>query len=150
VRGRGLPRYVAVGLLAGYGWLAVAGLLSAGPGPTAEGPRYDAVLHAVFLGFTMSMIFVHAPVILPAVLRRPLPYHPALYAPLALLHVCLLARLGLGDWAGLTTVWRWAGVGNEVAVVAFVACAATLAVRARRTTRTARSGVTPAPVVAER
>jgi hypothetical protein len=41
-------------------------------------------------------------------------------------------------------------VGNEVAVVAFVACTATLAVRARRTTRTARSGITPAPLVAER
>jgi hypothetical protein len=147
VRGRGLPRYVAVGLLAGYGWLAVAGLLWAGAGATVDGPRYDAVLHAVFLGFTMSMIFVHAPVILPAVLRRPLPYHPVLYAPLALLHVCLLARLGLGDWAGLTTAWRWAGVGNEVAVVAFVACAATLAVRARRP---ARSGVTSAVVAVDR
>ena len=150
VRGQGLPRYIALGLLAGYGWLALAGLLWAGTGETADGPRYDAVLHAVFLGFTISMIFVHAPVILPAVLRRPLPYHPVLYAPLALLHVCLLVRVGLGDWAGLTTVWRWAGVGNEVAVVVFIACAATLAVRARRTARTARSGAAPARSAAGR
>jgi hypothetical protein len=71
VRGRGLPRYVAVALLAGYGWLAVAGLLWAGGGVTTGGARYDATTHAVFLGFTMSMIFAHAPVILPAVLRRP-------------------------------------------------------------------------------
>jgi hypothetical protein len=74
VRGRALPRYVAVGLLAGYGWLALAGLLWAGAGPTLDGPRYDATLHAIFLGFTVSMIFVHAPVILPAVrLARPRP-----------------------------------------------------------------------------
>ncbi len=126
VRGRGLPRYVAVGLLAGYAWLAVAGLLWAGGGAIVDGPRYDAVLHAVFLGFTISMIFAHAPVILPAVLRRPLPYHPVLYAPLALLHLSLLARLGLGDWAGLVGVWRAAGVSNVVALLGFVACAALL------------------------
>src|SRR6266508_596233 len=139
IRGRGLPRYVAAGLLAGYGWLALAGLLWAGAGATTDGPRYDATLHAVFLGFTMSMIFVHAPVILPAVLRRPLPYRPVLYAPLGLLHLSLAARLGLGDAAGLTAVWRWAGVANAVAVVAFAPCAAALAVRAGRASRTARS-----------
>ena len=44
---------------------------------TLLGPAYDAVVHAVFLGFTLSMIMAHAPVILPAVLRRPLPYRPA-------------------------------------------------------------------------
>ncbi|WP_432842848.1 hypothetical protein [Dactylosporangium sp. CA-092794] len=129
VRGRGLPRYVAAGLLAGYGWLAVAGLLWAGGGAVADGPRYDAALHAVFLGFTMSMIFAHAPVILPAVLRRPLPYHPVLYAPLALLHLALLVRLGLGDWAALVPIWQWAGVAGEVAIAGFAACAVTLAVR---------------------
>jgi hypothetical protein len=132
VRGRGLPRYVAVALLAGYGWLAVAGLLWAGDGAVTAGPRYDATTHAVFLGFTMSMIFAHAPVILPAVLRRPLPYHPVLFVPLAMLHLSLAARLGLGDWLGLAAVWRWAGVANELAVVGFAACAAVLAVRARR------------------
>jgi hypothetical protein len=124
VRGRGLPRYSAVGLLAGYAWLALAGLLWAGAGPVTEGPRYDATLHAVFLGFVLSMIFVHAPVILPAVLRRPLPYHPVLYAPLALLHGSLLVRVLLGDAAGLEPAWRWAGVANVAAVLSFVACAA--------------------------
>jgi hypothetical protein len=137
VRSRALPRYVAVGLLAGYAWLAVAGLLWTG-GAITGGPRYDAALHAVFLGFTMSMVFVHAPVILPAVLRRPLPYHPLLYVPLGVLHASLLARIGLGDWAGLNTVWQWAGVANEAAVVGFAACAAALAIRAGRTAHTAQ------------
>ncbi|MFG2053200.1 hypothetical protein ACGFI9_04130 [Micromonospora sp. NPDC048930] len=121
-RSVGLPRYVAVGLLAGYAWLALAGLLWAGAGPATTGPRYDATLHAVFLGFTMSMIFVHAPVILPAVLRRPLPYHPWLYAPLALLHASLLARVVVGDALGVRPVWVVAGVLNVLSVLAFLAC----------------------------
>ncbi|GAA0711852.1 hypothetical protein [Dactylosporangium roseum] len=132
VHARGLPRYVAAGLLTGYAWLTLAGLLWAGAGPTVAGPRYDATAHAVFLGFTMSMIFAHAPVILPAVLRRPLPYRPVLYAPLALLHVSLLVRLGLGDGAGWEGVWRWAGAANGTAVLAFAACAVTLTVCAGR------------------
>ncbi|KKK01521.1 hypothetical protein [Micromonospora sp. HK10] len=123
VRGRGLPRFVAVGLLTGYAWLAVAGLLWAGAGPVTAGPRYDATLHAAFLGFTMSMIFVHAPVILPGVLRRPLPYRPWLYAPLALLHGSLLVRLVLGDGLAVEPVWRWAGVVNVLAVLTFLGCA---------------------------
>ncbi|HEX6074358.1 MAG TPA: hypothetical protein VFZ32_03725 [Micromonosporaceae bacterium] len=131
VRGTGLPRYVATGLLIGYGWLALAGLLWAGAGRTVAGPRYDATLHAVFLGFVLSMIFVHAPVILPAVLRRPLPYHPVLYAPLALLHGSLLLRVGLGDGLGVAWVWRWSGVLNVVSVLGFLGCAVALAVRRR-------------------
>ena len=135
VRAAGLPRYIAVGLLAGYGWLAVAGLLWAGGGTVLDGPRYDAVLHAVFLGFTMSMIFVHAPVILPAVLRRPLPYHRLLYVPLAVLHGSLLVRVGLGDGAGWEPVWRWAGVVNVTAVVSFAGCAIGLSLARRSTKR---------------
>jgi hypothetical protein len=131
VRAKSLPRYVAVGLLAGYGWLALAGLLWAGAGPTVDGPRYDATLHAVFLGFVMSMIFAHAPVILPAVLHRPLPYHQMLYAPLALLHASLLVRVGLGDAAGQELVWRWSGIANVVAVLSFAACAIALSLLRR-------------------
>lgn len=136
VRGSGLPRYAAAGLLCGYGWLAAAGLLWAGAGPAGDGARYDATLHAVFLGFVLSMIFVHAPVILPAVLRRRLPYHPALYGPLALLHASLLARVVVGDAGGVEPVWRWAGVANVAAVLAFAGCAVTLSVTAGCRART--------------
>jgi hypothetical protein len=141
VRSTGLPRYIAVGLLAGYAWLGLAGLLWAGGGIVLDGPRYDAVLHAVFLGFTMSMIFVHAPVILPAVLRKPLPYHRLLYVPLAVLHVSLLIRLGLGDGVGWEPVWRWAGLANVAAVIGFAGCAAGLSL-ARKVT--GRGNVRPA------
>ncbi|MFU8872775.1 hypothetical protein [Micromonospora sp. SL4-19] len=148
VRGVGLPRYVAVGLLAGYAWLALAGLLWTGAGPATSGPRYDATLHAVFLGFTMSMIFVHAPVILPAVLRRPLPYQAWLYAPLALLHGSLLARVVVGDALGVRPVWRGAGALNVLAVLAFLACVV-ITMRSAGRAR-ARSVAPAAPALAVR
>jgi len=115
----GLTRYMAGCMLAGYCWLGVAGALWLG-GPALDGPRYDAVLHAVFLGFTLSMIMAHAPVILPAVLRRPLPYHPAFIVPAALLHASLALRLWVGDALGSHDAWVAGGVLNIVAVMSFL------------------------------
>lgn len=128
----GLPRYMAGCMLAGYCWLGVAGGIWMLGGPATEGVRYDAVLHAVFLGFTLSMIMAHAPVILPAVLRRPLPYHPALIAPAVLLHGSLALRLWVGDALGSHGAWVTGGVLNIVAVLSFVAVAVGCAVRGTR------------------
>lgn len=119
IRSRGLPRYMAACLLAGYGWLVVAGGCWLILGPSLSGPAYDAELHAVFLGFVMSMIMAHAPTILPAVLRRPLPYRAVMYAPAALLHASLLARV-IGDARGVPGLVEWGGVFNIVAVLSFV------------------------------
>ncbi|MDP9883503.1 hypothetical protein J2W21_000993 [Sinomonas atrocyanea] len=124
IRSTGLPRYVAACLLAGYAWLAVAaGVCLLVPG-APSGAAYDAFLHAVFLGFVMSMVMAHAPVILPAVLRRPLPYRPAMWAAAVLLHATLLLRLGVGDARGDAAAWQWGGAGNVLAVLAFVLLAA--------------------------
>jgi hypothetical protein len=112
VRQPGLARYVAVCLLAGYFWLAVGGVL------IASSRYYDAALHAVFVGFVVSMVFGHAPVIVPALLRTRFPYHPALYAPLVLLHGSLAVRL---------VDLRAGGWGNAVAIALFVAISAVLA-----------------------
>ena len=49
----------------------------AGGGGLAPGsPSYDAAVHALALGFVFSMVFGHAPIIFPAVLRVPVPYQP--------------------------------------------------------------------------
>jgi hypothetical protein len=130
VRMAGLPRFVALALLAGYGWLAVAGAgwlaFGAEPGVAAR----DTMLHALFLGFVMSMVFGHAPVILPAVLRVPLPYHPLFYLHLALLHTSLLLRVIGGDLVGSAAAWQWGGVLNVVAVLLFLLLSAVTAARA--------------------
>ena len=131
VRGSGVTRYMAAALLAGYVWLAIAGILWAGFGQMADGPAYDAELHAIFLGFVMSMIFAHAPVIVPSVLGRPLPYRPALYVPLALLHLSLALRLAGGDLAGNVQAWQWGGSLNEVAILLFLIMAVALVIRSR-------------------
>ena len=128
----GLTRYMAGCMLAGYFWLGVAGAIWLLGGPALEGVRYDAVLHAVFLGFALSMIMAHAPVILPAVLRRRLPYHPALIAPAALLHLSLALRLWGGDALGSHAAWVTGGVLNVVAVLSFLAVAAGSTIRGNR------------------
>jgi hypothetical protein len=120
VRQRGLPRFTAVCLLAGYAWLAAGGLLALlGPAPAA-GWRYDAQWHALFLGFVVSMIFGHAPIIFPAVLLRPMAYAPRFYGHLLLLHAALLLRIG-GDLAESLAARRWGGLLNAVAIVLFLA-----------------------------
>lgn len=151
IRGKGLPRFVAACLLAGYAWLAVAAgvcLLTPGAGSgSPAGAAYDAFLHATFLGFVMSMIMAHAPVILPAVLRRPLPYLPAMWVPAGFLHATLVLRLAVGDARGDVLAWQWGGVGNVVAVLAFVALAAYAAATGRRNASAAsgRAGAVRAP-----
>ncbi len=132
IHSTGLPRFMAVAMLSGYLWLAVAGGVWLAAGPVLSGTGYDAVLHSVFLGFVMSMIMAHAPVILPAVVRRPLPYHPVMLAPLALLHVSLAVRVLIGDAHNVPAAVQIGGVGNIVALLGFMVVAAGSVVRASR------------------
>ncbi|WP_425309873.1 hypothetical protein AADG42_14250 [Ammonicoccus fulvus] len=133
IRSTGLPRFSAAGLLAGYAWLIVAGLLWLRP--ELSGPRYDAVLHATFLGFVMSMVLAHAPVILPAVLRRPLPYRPVFWVVFGLLHGSLIIRVA-GDLFAGDAVRRVGGVLNIVALLLLVITAASISVAASREEKT--------------
>ena len=132
VRASGLTRFMAASMLGGYFWLGVAGAVWLLGGTVTEGAAYDAVVHAVFLGYTLSMVMAHAPVILPAVLRRRLPYHPVLWAPLVLLHASLALRLWIGDALGVAAAWQVGGVLNVTALLLFVAVAAWAAVRRAR------------------
>lgn len=115
LRQQGLPRFIATSLLSGYAWLLiVAWLYVFRPGPT----WYDGVLHGLFLGFVFSMVFGHAPIILPALVRRPLAFHPVLYLPLALLHLSMALRL-IAGWVVTTDLWSWSGLGNGLAVLLY-------------------------------
>ena len=132
VRRRGLTRYMAVSLLGGYAWLAVAGALWLGFGTLTDGAAYDAMLHALFLGFVFSMVFAHAPVIVPAVFRVRVPYHSRFYAHVILLHASLLLRLVGGDVFDSHVAWQVGGVLNELALLGFVASTCAAVVHARR------------------
>ncbi len=130
-RQRGLTRFIAICLLSGYAWLAVAGLLGVA-GAFVPGHAWrDAALHAVGLGFVFAMVFGHAPIIFPAVVRVKMPYHPVFYLPLVALHASLLLRVagGLGDSFALR---HGAGLGNAFVLLLFIATMAGSVVRGRR------------------
>lgn len=96
VRRTGQTRFMAACMLAGYAWLGVAGLVLIAFPPGESSFGYDLALHAVLIGFVLSMVFGHALIILPAVARLRLRYAPILYLPLALLHVSVAVRAGAG------------------------------------------------------
>lgn len=130
----GLSRYMAVCLLGGYVWLAIAGGAWAG---TALGlPLRDVALHALGLGFIVSMMMGHAPVILPAIARIKIQFNGLFYLPLAALHLSLLIRLGVGlD----DSAWRGTGaVLNAVAIGLFAATMAGAALLWRTRTRSGK------------
>lgn len=122
VRQSGQVRFFAACMLAGYLWLAFAGLL------LLLGPRvafaYDAAVHAIGIGFVLSMVFGHALIIFPAVAGLRLRYSPALYAPLVLLHISVATRVlaDLLEWpepralSAVLTVISLAGLAATVSV----------------------------------
>ena len=114
-----LTRYIASCLFAGFIWLGVGGVLQLYFGALFAGPYYDAALHTVFVGFVISMIFGHAPIIFPAILGVPITYRSAFYIHLALLHLSLLIRL-LGDLTNQFDIRRWGGFLNELAILLFL------------------------------
>lgn len=118
VRARGLTRFIAHCMLAGYLWLLAGGLIAAWHG-FIYGGVYDAALHALFLGFVFSMIFGHAPVIFPAVLGVRMVYTPWFYSHLVLLHASLLLRVGAGllEWLPGR---QWAVLLNVIALLLFL------------------------------
>jgi hypothetical protein len=136
VRSAGLTRYIAVCLLSGYAWLAIGGAVGLVAGGIAPGtPAYDAALHAIGLGFVFAMVFGHAPVIVPSVVRAAVPYHATFYVPLALLHASLVVRIA-GDASG-EGAWMRAGAAlGAVAIAAFVASTLAAVVRGKRSRAT--------------
>lgn len=119
VKQTGLTRYIAVCLLAGYGWLLVGGILRVVLGIQIAGTYYDAELHSVLLGFVFSMIFGHAPIILPAVLKVLLPFRWWFYIPLTLLHSALVLRIS-ADLSNSFMLRQWGGMFNVIAILLFL------------------------------
>ena len=120
LRAGGQARFIGVSLLAGYAWLGVGGILALWQGGVTAGLLYDAMLHAVFLGFVFSMVFAHALIIFPALLGRPLGFRPSFYVHLTLLHLSVALRI-VADIAGMITLRRWAGLLNAIAILLFLA-----------------------------
>lgn len=120
IRQTGLTRFIAACLLPGYVWLMFAGgLWLWWADQFVAGPVYDAMLHSLLLGYVISMIFGHAPIIVPAVLGVALTYRPAFYVHLVLLHIGLVMRVA-GDLSFNPSLRMWGGMLNVVAILAFL------------------------------
>jgi hypothetical protein len=114
-----LTRYIAICLFSGFIWLGIGGILNIIIGASYAGPVYDATLHTIFVGFVISMIFGHAPIIFPAILGAPITYTSAFYTHLSLLHLSLVLRV-VGDLSGQMEIRLVGGLLNEVAILLFL------------------------------
>jgi hypothetical protein len=136
VRQRGLTRFIAIALLAGYGWFAASGLLGL-DGALVEGHVWhDAALHALTLGFVFSMVFGHAPIILPAVTGLRVKFSPLFYVPLVLLHGAVATRVA-GVLCGDFDVRRFGSEAAAVALATFILVLLSAVWSARRGRRSA-------------
>ena len=119
IKSAGLTRYMAACLLSGYTWLGIAAVFGMAGTLQAGSSLRDAALHALQLGFVFSMVFGHAPIILPAVTRLRFQWHRGFYLPLAVLHLSLVARVlaGLTEWFVLR---QYAAIANAVALALFM------------------------------
>lgn len=128
IRLRVQPRFTAACLLAGYFWLGIAAIILLVAPPGTNGLSYDASVHAITIGFILSMIFGHAPIILPAVASLRIRYSSMAYAPLALLHLSVLIRIG----ADLSGQHELRALSGPVTIVALASYAGVLAIASRK------------------
>lgn len=131
----GLTRFIGVCLLTGYVWLGAGALAGLAGGFSPASPLHDTAMHAVALGFVFAMVFGHAAIIFPAVLKVKIPYHPFFYVPLALLHLSLALRVfgGLTDSLALR---QWGALANAATLAVFIATMIASVIRgSRQTTR---------------
>jgi len=119
VKIEGRHRYTALCLLSGFFWLAVSGGLALVWGADLGGLRYDAWLHSLLLGFVFGMIFGHAPIIAPMLVRRNLAWGRQFHAPLLLLQASLVLRLA-GDLLPAPVLRAYGAVGNVAAILLFL------------------------------
>ncbi|HEX2627874.1 MAG TPA: hypothetical protein VHM26_02655 [Chitinophagaceae bacterium] len=127
----GQSRYIAIQLMMGYAWLAIAGTwLLLWPFKPFS---YDATLHSFFLGFVLSMIFGHIPIIFPGILRLNIRlYHPSLYIVLVIFQLSLLCRM-VGDALLMVSLRKYSAMVNGISIIMmFITVAIIIATRVRK------------------
>lgn len=116
---KGEAKFTATATLAAYAWGILAGILWVLYGPLDFGFPYDAVIHAVTIGFAFSMLMAHAPIIAPAVTGKDVPYSPAMWVIWGILQVGLVTRIAASTHE-LEWLWRVGGIADIASILAFV------------------------------
>lgn len=121
IHGHGAAQLMAACMLGGYAWAFFASLSWLAGGPVQSGYRYDFTVHAITVGFVVSMILAHAPVIVPAIVHRQLPYHPVMWAVWIMLQVGLVVRI-LAGFREAVGGWQFGGALDVMALLALLGC----------------------------
>jgi hypothetical protein len=111
-------KFLGFSLIGAYFWLFLSGLISL----QKHGNYflYDALLHAFFVGFVLSMIMAHAPIIFPSILKINVkPYHPIFFVWLGGLHISLLMRI-VGDFIQNNWLRKMGGLFNGLSFLVFL------------------------------
>ena len=111
--------YCLSGILTAWLWLLFAGIGLIFWQEHLYG--YDATVHAFFVGFLFSMVFVHAlgKAAVLAGLAQP-PFHPLLFTWMLLLSLSLLLRIFCGDMLTMDLIRKWSGLLNGLAILGFL------------------------------
>lgn len=124
-------RFFGVCMSAGYLWLAAAGAALVLAPPFAAPYGYDMALHAILIGFVLSMAMGHSVIVIPAITGAAAPHHRAMYLGLALLHVSVAIRL-CGDVRLFEPARMASGALTLAGMLAFAAVLAWRIARARQ------------------
>lgn len=117
LKASGQHRYTGILLITGYIWLFITGVFMIYGASSAF--LYDAVLHSFFIGFIFSMIFAHAPIILPGVIGVPIkPFNNSLYIWFVLLQLSLILRISV-VFTGMSYYKQLGGLLNGIAIIGF-------------------------------
>jgi nitrite reductase (NO-forming) len=120
---RGVTGFMGTCMLVGYAWALLAAAVWIFSPTGFEGYWRDMAIHALAIGFTMSMVAAHASMIIPSITRRPMTYRPVLWVGWAVMQLGLAVRL-LGTTRDATLLWQW---GDGISVVGMLAMMVTVA-----------------------
>lgn len=143
---KGVAGFMGTCMLFAYVWALLAAAIWIFSPSGFEGYWRDLAIHALAIGFTMSMVAAHASMIIPSITRRPMKYHPVLWGGWAVMQLGLVVRL-LGTTRADTLLWQW---GDGISVVGMLGMMVTVAVlnvatsnksRDVRDTKSARNAV---------
>jgi len=115
VKKSGYQRYLGIGILTAHAWLLTHLLALYFLSDSYLG--YDIYIHAFFLGFGFSMIWAHAPMLLPAILKfQNKAFHSVLWLVWAIFQLTLLGRV-LSSILQFTEWRKYFGMANGIAVL---------------------------------
>lgn len=113
----GMFKYIGTLLLTSYVWLIITGGIFLIESNSML--VYEAGLHSFFLGFVFSMIFAHAPIILPGIIGKNVKvFRAILYLWFYILQGSLLVRI-VGDLAGSYEIRQITSIFNGIAILGF-------------------------------